>query len=321
MRHRSGRRRRARRRARTLNFSKASTSAMTSSRTGCASSGRTFASGDRAAPRRLPPDVAPMHAPSRTLSTRTRCFSLRRTLPIHSEASIVADSLLDAVAKSVVELGVAKVYDRRWRIPSSDRTNPTKFRSQRCPLAAWRFFDTEAKKIVRLAILQIPENSLAWSSTLQLSNERGQRHPRSPRDGLHQSCGQCCGRPVLEEQRRTAGTSRWRRRCAIPASLHLFQAWPRSISKLPIGCLPVLRDRTRAGLSRLAGIPEHIPPRRAAIHGPSKRSSDEAFDLRHRALEMEPHNLICRRAERARLQIMRRVLCRRLRARRAQHPA
>ena len=96
-------------------------------------------------------------------------LSGERTHP--SEASIIADSLLDSVAKSVAELGVARVIDRR--LPMSDRdTEPTEALNSSDALALHGdAIDTEAKKIVRLAMLQIPENSLAWSSTLQLSSE------------------------------------------------------------------------------------------------------------------------------------------------------
>jgi tetratricopeptide (TPR) repeat protein len=78
---------------------------------------------------------------------------------------------LDSVAKSVAELGVARVLDRRMQT-AAQSTVPSEGLDASDALALHGdAVDTEAKKIVRLAMLQIPEKSLAWSSTLQLSSE------------------------------------------------------------------------------------------------------------------------------------------------------
>ncbi|MDQ8732843.1 hypothetical protein [Bradyrhizobium sp. LHD-71] len=84
-----------------------------------------------------------------------------------AKTPFVVDSLIDAIAKTVVELGVAKVYDRRVRSESFDieELNARDGLSLRT-----EFLDSEADKLVRLALLQIPETSMAWSSTLQLAS-------------------------------------------------------------------------------------------------------------------------------------------------------
>jgi tetratricopeptide (TPR) repeat protein len=83
-----------------------------------------------------------------------------------SEASIVADSLLDSIAKTVVELGVAKVYDRRT--VSGQQGAFDNLKGHDALSLRTEFFDSETRKMVRLALLQMPESSLAWSSTLEL---------------------------------------------------------------------------------------------------------------------------------------------------------
>lgn len=105
-----------------------------------------------------------------TLASQHRVLVLSSGHANPSEASIVADSLLDSVAKSVAELGVAKVLDRRMQTAGPSPSNDDLEASEALALHG-DAIDTEAKKIVRLAMLQIPEKSLAWSSTLQLSSE------------------------------------------------------------------------------------------------------------------------------------------------------
>jgi hypothetical protein len=113
--------------------------------------------------------AAPPSDTSRPPAEQHRVLVLSRGPADGSEASIVADSLLDSIAKTVVELGVAKVYDRR-ALSAQDQSGHDDLKSQDTLSVRTEFFDSEAKKIVRLALLQIPDNSLAWSSTLQLSS-------------------------------------------------------------------------------------------------------------------------------------------------------
>jgi tetratricopeptide (TPR) repeat protein len=110
-------------------------------------------------------------APTNTLASQHKVLVLSGERGQLTEASIIADSLLDSVAKSVAELGVARVLDRRMQ---SAEPSPSRGDDETAAGALSLHgdaVDTESKKIVRLAMLQIPEKSLAWSSTLQLSSE------------------------------------------------------------------------------------------------------------------------------------------------------
>jgi len=111
----------------------------------------------------------PPAAPPRALVNQQKVLILSGDRGHLSEASIIADSLLDSVAKSVAELGVARVLDRRMQT-AAQSTAEGLDASDALALHG-DAVDTEAKKIVRLAMLQIPEKSLAWSSTLQLSSD------------------------------------------------------------------------------------------------------------------------------------------------------
>ena len=114
-------------------------------------------------------DLPPPAAPPRALVNQQKVLILSGDRGHLSEASIIADSLLDSVAKSVAELGVARVLDRRMQT-AAQSTAEGLDASDALALHG-DAVDTEAKKIVRLAMLQIPEKSLAWSSTLQLSSD------------------------------------------------------------------------------------------------------------------------------------------------------
>jgi tetratricopeptide (TPR) repeat protein len=109
--------------------------------------------------------------PATTLASQHKLLILSGERGRLSEASIIADSLLDSVAKSVAELGIAKVLDRRMQTGETSSSQFEELTSGDALALHGDSVDTEAKKIVRLAMLQIPEKSLAWSSTLQLSSE------------------------------------------------------------------------------------------------------------------------------------------------------
>ena len=113
----------------------------------------------------------PLAAPTATLLNQHKVLILSGERGHLSEASIIADSLLDSVAKSVAELGVARVLDRRMLAAAQSTAVPEGLDASDALALHGDAVDTEAKKIVRLAMLQIPEKSLAWSSTLQLSSE------------------------------------------------------------------------------------------------------------------------------------------------------
>jgi tetratricopeptide (TPR) repeat protein len=83
-------------------------------------------------------------------------------------ASVIADSLLDSVAKTITELGAARILDHRRENgggPDPDENSP----SHKTLALHSDIFGSDTKQIIRLALLQHPANTLAWSSTLQLS--------------------------------------------------------------------------------------------------------------------------------------------------------
>lgn len=86
------------------------------------------------------------------------------------DASILADSLVDSVAKTIAELAAASILDtRRADLPPAptDGNDPAGTLSLRSEVVG-----SETKQTVRLTLLQVPANTLAWSSTLQLSGEK-----------------------------------------------------------------------------------------------------------------------------------------------------
>ena len=87
----------------------------------------------------------------------------------HGEASILADSLVDSVAKTITELAAASVVDQR---DSPDRPSESAATPATLSLRS-EIFAADARQLVRLVLLRLPTNSLAWSSTLALSGPDG----------------------------------------------------------------------------------------------------------------------------------------------------
>ena len=87
-----------------------------------------------------------------------------------SDASVLADSLIDSIAKTMNELGAAEVVDCR---STADPVCGDEDAASRKTLSLHSdVFGSDTRQIVRLALLQRPENTLTWSSTLQLSGPR-----------------------------------------------------------------------------------------------------------------------------------------------------
>ena len=96
---------------------------------------------------------------------------LNRTVKCASgDSSILADSLLDSIAKSITELGGAKVFDRR--VEEADLSVSDSRRDLQNTLALHsEVVESNGNRIVRLALLQLPENSSVWSSTLPVRGD------------------------------------------------------------------------------------------------------------------------------------------------------
>ncbi|MBR0775152.1 hypothetical protein JQ625_09925 [Bradyrhizobium diazoefficiens] len=82
----------------------------------------------------------------------------------HGGSPILADSVLDTVAKSIAELGAATVFDRRTEPAETcicaEQSHTLALHSE--------IDDSNGKRIERLALLQLPDKSLIWSSTLPI---------------------------------------------------------------------------------------------------------------------------------------------------------
>ena len=98
---------------------------------------------------------------------QNRVVLVRGSQAGQQDAVLLADSLLDSVAKTIAELGAARIFDRRME-PDQERCPEEGSASYRTLSLRSDVFGSNTKQIVRLALLQLPANELAWSSTLQL---------------------------------------------------------------------------------------------------------------------------------------------------------
>jgi tetratricopeptide (TPR) repeat protein len=96
-----------------------------------------------------------------------RVVLVRGTQTGQQGASVIADSLLDSVAKTITELGAARILDRRESDGGADLDENSP--AHKTLALHSDIFGSDTKQIIRLALLQQPTNTLAWSSTLQLS--------------------------------------------------------------------------------------------------------------------------------------------------------
>ncbi len=89
---------------------------------------------------------------------------------VRDEISLIADSLIDSIAKSMSELGAARVIDHRaghdqpsGAVGQYPNGHTLSLRSE--------VLSSDTRRTVRLALLQLPSNALAWTSTLQFSGK------------------------------------------------------------------------------------------------------------------------------------------------------
>lgn len=111
----------------------------------------------------------PVEGDARSLP-RGRILLVRGDHGARGDASILADSLVDSVAKTIAELAAATILDRRTGDPPlalSDDRDSVETLSLHSEVVG-----SEAKQTVRFTLLQVPANTLAWSSTLQLSGKK-----------------------------------------------------------------------------------------------------------------------------------------------------
>ncbi|MCC8963385.1 hypothetical protein H8A95_13985 [Bradyrhizobium sp. Pear76] len=102
--------------------------------------------------------------------SRNRVVLVRGSTSGPLDASVLADSLIDSIAKTMTELGAAEVIDCRGTkdpLCGAEDAASGKTLSLHSDV-----FGSNTMQIVRLALRQRPENILTWSSTLQLSGSQ-----------------------------------------------------------------------------------------------------------------------------------------------------
>ena len=117
-----------------------------------------------------PSDVALKEPERRRSTSQNRVVLVRGSTSGPSGASVLADSLIDSIAKTMNELGAAEVIDCRYTtdpVCGDDDAASCKTLSLHSDVSG-----SDTRHIVRLALLQRPENTLTWSSTLQLSGSQ-----------------------------------------------------------------------------------------------------------------------------------------------------
>jgi len=124
----------------------------------CATASDTHA---RAADHCVPKDSVPE-------LSRNTIILVRDTQIGSAETAVRADTIVDAIAKTLTELGAARILDRRstndHRGKTDDLSAPYGSLSLHSDVVG-----SDREKLIRLALLQLPSNTLAWSSTVQLS--------------------------------------------------------------------------------------------------------------------------------------------------------
>jgi tetratricopeptide (TPR) repeat protein len=89
-----------------------------------------------------------------------------------AEAVVKADTIIDAIAKTLAELGAAEILDRRSTGGHSSDADDCSALHGALSLRS-DVVGSDREELIRLALLQLPSNALAWSSTVQLSEKAG----------------------------------------------------------------------------------------------------------------------------------------------------
>jgi tetratricopeptide (TPR) repeat protein len=217
---------------------------------------------------------------------RSRILLVRGDHGARGDASILADSLVDSVAKTIAELAAATILDRRTGDPASARTddsNPAGTLTLHSEVVG-----SETKQTVRFTLLQVPANTLAWSSSLQLSgkNDMDLNNPAVMR------CINLVVNVAIDQLMRIGGENPQRMASAAMCYSGILRMYRlgkinfEAADKLfadafdiePRGIYLAWRAYLRTFL-----LAERQYSCRQTIEA-------EAFDFMHRALELEPHN-------------------------------
>ncbi|MDI1266176.1 MAG: hypothetical protein PS018_23275 [bacterium] len=219
-------------------------------------------------------------------SFRNRVELVRGVHDLRSEASVIADSLIDSVAKTLTELGAAKVVDRRIE---TDRTgeDDTGHSSRSLSLRS-DVFGSDTAQTIRLALLQFPSNTLTWSSTLRSAGGAS----LDPNDSNVMRCINLAVNVTIDQLIKVRSEGPERTAAATlcySGILHLFRLGKMNFETAdrlfssafdiePRGIYLAWRAYLRTFL-----LAERQYSCRQTIEA-------EAFDFMRRALELEPHN-------------------------------
>jgi tetratricopeptide (TPR) repeat protein len=218
---------------------------------------------------------------------RNRVVLVRGTQNSQAEASVIADSLIDSVAKTITELGAAKILDRRLEADQQSEPDDNSHAYKTLSLRS-DVFGSDTKQIVRLALLQLPSNTLAWSSTLRLPG----KDSLDLNDPGVMRCINLVVNVAIDQfiKIRSEGSERAAAaNLCYSGILHLFRLGKMNFETAdrlfasafeiePRGIYLAWRAYLRTFL-----LAERQYTCRQTIEA-------EAFDFMHRALELEPHN-------------------------------
>jgi len=203
------------------------------------------------------------------------------------EASVLADSLVDSIAKTITELAAATILDRRGGTELASESEDIRGSAATLSLRS-DIFGTDTKQLVRLVLLRPPTDTLAWSSTLQLPG-RDEIDPNNPTvmRCINQIVDVVIDQFAKQQDKDLEGVAS--SSLCYSGILHLFRLgkmnfdaadkfFAKAFEIEPRGIHLAWRAYLRTFL---------LAERQYACR---KTIDEEAFGFMRRALEMEPHN-------------------------------
>lgn len=238
---------------------------------------------DEAKPAVRPPKVVA----GKPDSSQNRVVLVRGSQTGQQDAVLLADSLVDSVAKTIAELGAARIFDRRVE-PDQERAADEGSTSHRTLSLRSDVFGSSTKQIVRLALLQLPANELAWSSTLRLSENEA----LDPNDQRVMKCINLAVNVAIDHfvRMREAGSEQTAASALCHSGiLHLFRLGKMNFETADRMFASAFEiDARGIYLAWRAYLRTFLLAERQYTCRETIQA--EALDFMHRALELEPHN-------------------------------